>query len=98
MALILKVCRADWLVLCAFRCVLVLQYSAVLRCHPEVEGVFKDMDAFVDEVNFLGQHAPEQFKVQRERGHTHTTTTHRNLSRQAEEAMPWSALFGPLSS
>lgn len=70
---------------------LVLQYSAVLRCHPEVEGVFKDMDAFVDEVNFLGQHAPEQFKVEREREpHTHTTT-HRNRSRQAEEVLPWSA-------
>lgn len=40
-----------------------LQYVAILRASPEVEVVFRDLDAFIAELQFLGTHAPDGFQA-----------------------------------
>ena len=37
------------------------KYVAILRSSPEIEGIFMEMDAFIAEVNFLGDSAPDGF-------------------------------------
>jgi len=41
------------------------QYMAILRSNPEVEEIFQEMNAFINEVNFLGDHSLEAFEVGR---------------------------------
>jgi hypothetical protein len=36
---------------------------AILRASPEVEVVFRDLDAFITELQFLGTHAPDGFEA-----------------------------------
>lgn len=43
--------------------VIMLQYVAILRASPEVEVVFRDLDAFIAELQFLGTHAPDGFEA-----------------------------------
>jgi hypothetical protein len=38
------------------------KYVTILRSYPEVETIFKEMDAFIAEVNFVGENSEDGFK------------------------------------